>query len=175
MCGRRSPVRGKPDIALSDLAREVKKSSTSLITVSRWVKGRFSWQAGFGAFSYSRSSLDEVIRYIERQDQHHTRQSFKDEYMRLLRRFGVAFDERYVFDFADQEALGGTESSRPEHITPLGEFAVAAQSTNIPPLRGGTQQISSQDSARAVNSSKVPCLYRCYSLSPSQSCPYSLV
>ncbi len=90
-----------PALALSDLVREVKKSSTRFINEHRWVKGHFNWQEGFGAFSYSRSSLDAVIRYIQNQDQHHTKQSFREEYVRLLRKFDIAFDEKYIFDFLD--------------------------------------------------------------------------
>jgi REP-associated tyrosine transposase len=100
----------QPDIALSDLVREVKKSSTGFIRANRWVKGRFNWQTGFGGFSYSRSSLDQVIRYIQKQDEHHAKRSFRDEYTRLLRKFDVAFDEKYVFDFAEDGALRGIES-----------------------------------------------------------------
>ena len=96
----------QPDVALSDIVREVKKSSTAFANNSRWVKGRFNWQASFGAFSYSRSALDAVILYIQNQDQHHAKRSFKDEYLRLLRKFDVAFDDKYVFDFADEEVLG---------------------------------------------------------------------
>ena len=90
----------KPDLALSDLVREVKKSSTGFINENRWVQGRFNWQEGFGGFSYSRSSLDAVIRYIQNQDQHHDKRSFKDEYLQLLRKFDVTFDERHLFDFS---------------------------------------------------------------------------
>ena len=100
----------EPDFALSDFVREVKKSSTAFINENRWVKGRFNWQSGFGGFSYSRSGLDAVIRYIQNQDQHHAKRSFKDEYMRLLRKFDVAFDERYLFDFADEEPRRGVDS-----------------------------------------------------------------
>jgi REP element-mobilizing transposase RayT len=93
----------QPDLALSDLVREVKKGSTNFINDNRWVKGRFNWQEGFGGFSYARSSLDAVIRYIQNQDRHHAKQSFREEYMRLLRKFDVAFDERYVFGFPDED------------------------------------------------------------------------
>jgi len=89
----------EPDSALSDLVREVKKSSTSFVNEKGLVRGRFSWQEGFGAFSYSRSSLDAVIRYIRNQEAHHRRTSFKNEYMTLLRKFDVVFDSKYVFDF----------------------------------------------------------------------------
>ena len=87
-----------PDLALSDLVREVKKSSTRFIKDNRWVTGCFNWQEGFGAFSYSRSSLDAVVRYIQNQDQHHARRSFEEEYVRLLRKFEVSFDEKYLFE-----------------------------------------------------------------------------
>src|SRR5262245_30633356 len=65
-----------PDLALSDFVREVKKSSTHFINDHRWVEGHFNWQEGFGAFSYSWSSLDAVLHYIQNQDQHHARRSF---------------------------------------------------------------------------------------------------
>ena len=100
----------KPEMALSDLVREVKKSSTGFINANGWVKGRFNWQAGFGGFSYSRSSLDQVVGYIQKQDEHHAKRSFRDEYTQLLRKFDVAFDEKYVFDFAEEEALRGVAS-----------------------------------------------------------------
>jgi REP element-mobilizing transposase RayT len=91
----------QPDIALSDLVREVKKSSSNFINERRLVKGKFNWQEGFGAFSYSRSSLDAVIRYIRNQEAHHRGTSFKKEYMTMLRKFDITFDERYLFEFSD--------------------------------------------------------------------------
>lgn len=91
----------EPDLALSDLVREVKKSSTGFINQKRLVRGHFNWQEGFGAFSYSRSSLDHVIAYIRNQETHHRKTSFRVEYMTMLRRFDVGFDARYVFDFSD--------------------------------------------------------------------------
>jgi putative transposase len=87
----------KPDIALSDLARDVKANSSKFINEKRWVSGRFSWQEGFGAFSYSRSQLDTVIRYIQNQQTHHTKKTFREEYEELLEKFGVGYDERYIF------------------------------------------------------------------------------
>jgi REP element-mobilizing transposase RayT len=73
-----------PDVALSDLMRDVKAGSSKFINERHWVAGRFSWQEGFGAFSYSRSQFGTVIRYIENQQEHHSRQSFSDEYIELL-------------------------------------------------------------------------------------------
>ena len=87
----------RPDAALSDLVRDVKAGSSKFINEKRWVKGRFSWQEGFGAFSYSRSQLGAVIRYIENQQKHHAKKSFRDEYVELLEKFGVEYDGRYIF------------------------------------------------------------------------------
>ena len=90
-----------PDIALSDLVRDIKANSSIFINEKKWVMGRFHWQAGFGAFSYSRSHLDNVIRYIQNQEEHHSTNSFKNEYLGLLRKFDIAFDDKYVFDFIE--------------------------------------------------------------------------
>lgn len=87
----------KPDMALSDLVGDIKTGSTNHINRSRWVLGRFSWQEGFGAFSYSHSQLGTVIRYIQNQERHHAKKSFRDEYLALLDRFEVPHDERYIF------------------------------------------------------------------------------
>ena len=70
----------KPTCCISDLVREIKKSSTEFITVKGYVRTKFQWQHGFGAFSYSQSSLDNVKRYIENQKQHHAVKTFKREY-----------------------------------------------------------------------------------------------
>ena len=88
----------KPSIALSDLVRDIKASSSAFINGQRWVAGRFSWQEGFGAFSYGQSQLGAVIRYIENQQQHHRRHTFAGEYEKLLERFKVPHDQRYVFE-----------------------------------------------------------------------------
>jgi len=77
--------------------RDIKADSSSFIKSKRWVAGRFSWQEGFGAFSYSRSQLGAVIRYIENQQLHHARKSFRQEYTQLLEKFGVEYDDRYIF------------------------------------------------------------------------------
>jgi REP element-mobilizing transposase RayT len=87
----------RPDACLSDLVRDVKANSSRIINEKHWVAGRFSWQEGFGAFSYSRSQLGTVIRYIENQQKHHAKKSFQEEYIGLLERFGVDYDRRYIF------------------------------------------------------------------------------
>ena len=87
----------RPDSALSELVGDIKSGSTNFINRHRWVIGRFNWQEGFGAFSYSRSQLDTVIRYIHNQQKHHKKRSFRDEYVSLLDKFEVPYDERYIF------------------------------------------------------------------------------
>jgi putative transposase len=89
----------KPNIALSDLVRDIKANSSRFINEKRFVKGKFSWQEGFGAFSYSISQLDDVIRYIQNQEEHHKETDFKDEYLKYLKRFKIEFDENYVFEW----------------------------------------------------------------------------
>jgi REP element-mobilizing transposase RayT len=92
----------RPDASLSDLVRDVKANSSKFINEKHWVMGRFSWQEGFGAFSHSRSQLGTVIRYIENQQAHHAKQSFRDEYVELLEKFGVDYDQRYIFKSGDE-------------------------------------------------------------------------
>lgn len=92
----------KPNIALSDLVRDIKANSSRFVNEKRLVKGKFSWQDGFGAFSYSISQLDDVIRYIQNQEDHHRETSFKDEYLKHLKKFDIEFDERYVFEWIDE-------------------------------------------------------------------------
>ena len=92
----------KPDMALSDLVRDVKAGSTKFTNERRWVMGRFSWQEGFGAFSHSRSQLGTVIRYIEIQQKHHAKKSFREEYIELLETFNVDYDHRYIFKMGDE-------------------------------------------------------------------------
>ena len=87
----------RPDVALSDLVRDVKADSSKFINEKRWVMGRFSWQEGFGAFSHARSQLGAVIRYIQNQQKHHAKKSFLDEYLELLEKFGVEYDQKYIF------------------------------------------------------------------------------
>jgi putative transposase len=91
----------KPAMALADLVQEIKADSTNFINKNKWVQGRFSWREGYGAFSYGHSQLDTTIRYIQNQERHHKRSSFKDEYLTLLRKFDIAFDEKYVFEFVE--------------------------------------------------------------------------
>ena len=88
----------KPSCNLSNLVREIKKSSTTFIKEKRFTPFTFNWQEGYGAFSYSHSQLDKVIQYIENQKVHHRKRTFRDEYLSFLKAFNIAHDEKYVFD-----------------------------------------------------------------------------
>jgi putative transposase len=91
----------KPSMALSDLVRDVKNGSSNFINQKAWVPGRFRWQEGFGAFSYGHSQLGGVIAYIRDQERRHTRRSFRDEYLRFLKKYEIEHDERFVFKGLD--------------------------------------------------------------------------
>ena len=73
-----------PSQAISDLVRDIKADTNEWINKKRWVRGRFSWQEGYGAFSYSRSQLDRVVRYVMNQREHHAKQTFKGEYLKSV-------------------------------------------------------------------------------------------
>ena len=90
-----------PNIALSDLVREIKANSSRFVNEKKFVRGKFHWQEGFGAFSYSRSQIDAVVKYIQNQEIHHTQKSFKEEYKDFLQRFEVEYNEKYLFEFLD--------------------------------------------------------------------------
>jgi REP element-mobilizing transposase RayT len=87
----------RPTQSLSDLMQDIKGDSSRWINAQGFVRGRFSWQEGYGAFSYSKSSVDNVINYIKNQEKHHLKKSFLEEYTEFLKKFGVEFDERYIF------------------------------------------------------------------------------
>lgn len=91
----------RPNCMVSELVNSVKTNSSKWINSKGFVKGRFNWQEGYGAFSYGQSQLDHVIQYINNQESHHLRRSFKEEYIELLEKFNVKFDEKYLFDWVD--------------------------------------------------------------------------
>ncbi|WP_324721900.1 IS200/IS605 family transposase [Salinimicrobium sp. HB62] len=87
----------RPTQSLADLMKEVKQNSSKWINNKRMVPGRFSWQAGYGAFSYSKIQLPRVIRYIQNQKEHHKMESFQEEYLKLLKVHEVEFDRQFIF------------------------------------------------------------------------------
>jgi REP element-mobilizing transposase RayT len=87
----------KPSTALSDLVRDVKNGSSNFINQKQWVPGRFCWQEGFGAFSYGHSQRTRIINYIRDQERHHARRTFREEYLRFLKKYEIEHEERYIF------------------------------------------------------------------------------
>ena len=91
----------RPSCCLSDLVREIKKSSNEFIKEKRFSNYKFEWQDGYGAFSYSHSALNNVIQYINNQKEHHKKLTFKDEYREFLTKFQIEFKDEYLFTFID--------------------------------------------------------------------------
>lgn len=91
----------RPVMAISDLVRDVKNNASNFINDHKFVKGKFSWQEGYGAFSYGHSQIEKVYNYILNQQQHHKKLTFKDEYIGFLKKFNIDFKEQYLFDWID--------------------------------------------------------------------------
>jgi putative transposase len=89
----------KSPVAISDIARDIKSNSSRFINDHKWVKGVFRWQEGYGVFSYSHSHIDNLVKYILNQEEHHKKTSFKEEYLSFLKKFDVDYDDQYLFDW----------------------------------------------------------------------------
>jgi putative transposase len=88
-----------PNSSLSDVLEIVKANSSKWINSNRFLRGKFEWQRGYSGFTYSRSQRDNVIRYIMNQEKHHNRKTFKEEYLDILKKFEIEYDDRYIFEF----------------------------------------------------------------------------
>lgn len=88
-----------PDQSIADLVQQLKGNSSKWINENHLLPGRFEWQRGYGSFSYSRSQLDSVANYIMTQPEHHRKFSFREEYLKFLKRFEVEYEPRYLFDW----------------------------------------------------------------------------
>jgi putative transposase len=86
-----------PAQSISELMRLVKGDSSEWINKEKLTPFKFQWQEGYGAFSYSKSQIDTVVKYIANQQDHHKKATFLDEYRKLLVSFDIQFDERYIF------------------------------------------------------------------------------
>lgn len=93
----------KPTKAISDLVRDIKAGSSGFINDNKWIRGRFNWQEGFGAFSRSHSEIDRVVKYIQNQAEHHRKRTFKEEYLELLKEFAVEYELKYLFRWPEDE------------------------------------------------------------------------
>jgi putative transposase len=89
----------KPSMALSDLMRDIKNNATNFINDRKWLPGKFSWQEGYGAFSYAHSNIDQVYNYILNQEEHHKKQTFREEYLSFLDEYEVSYENRFLFDW----------------------------------------------------------------------------
>jgi len=90
-----------PNLKISDLMRMLKATSSKWIKDNQFIKGKFRWQEGYGAFSYSRSQRNNVIKYIMNQEQHNHAKTFREEYFDILKKFEMKYDEKYLFEFYD--------------------------------------------------------------------------
>ncbi|HEV3167812.1 MAG TPA: IS200/IS605 family transposase [Isosphaeraceae bacterium] len=91
-------IQSQADIAVSDMLRQIKGSSSKWINNRRDSTTRFGWQTGYGAFSVSASQLESVVEYVEKQEEHHRKMTFQEELIKLLERHGIEYDERYLWD-----------------------------------------------------------------------------
>ena len=90
------------NITISDTVKEIKQNSSLFINKEKLCLGKFSWQEGYGAFSYSRSQIEDVYNYIQNQEQHHRKQTFKEEYLDFLKKFEVEYNPDFLFHFWDE-------------------------------------------------------------------------
>ncbi|MFN7675167.1 IS200/IS605 family transposase [Flavobacterium sp.] len=92
----------KPSMAISDLVRDIKNNSSNFINDKKFVESKFSWQEGYGAFSYAHSQIEQVYNYILNQEKHHQKQTFKDEYLEFLQKFQIEYNEKYLFEWIEE-------------------------------------------------------------------------
>lgn len=91
-----------PTQSIADLVRDIKSNSSKFINEKKILTGKFQWQEGYGAFSYSHSQIENVYNYILNQEEHHKKKSFKEEYLDFLNKFQIEYDERYIFDWIEK-------------------------------------------------------------------------
>lgn len=91
----------KPTVLIADFVKEIKVESNEFINDKKWMNSKFSWQEGYGVFSYSHSHIDSVVKYVLNQEQHHRKKTFRQEYVDFLQKFEIPFEERFLFDFFD--------------------------------------------------------------------------
>ena len=90
-----------PNMLISDLVRDIKAGSSKFINEKKWTNEKFNWQEGYWAFSYSKSSVDSVVKYILNQEEHHKNKTFKNEYLDFLEKFEIEYDSKYLFDWIE--------------------------------------------------------------------------
>jgi putative transposase len=91
----------RPTQSVSDFMREVKSSSSEFINEQKIMQEKFNWQEGYGAFSYSKSHVQNVIYYVLHQPEHHKKKTFKEEYLEFLNKFEIRYEEQYLFEWME--------------------------------------------------------------------------
>jgi REP element-mobilizing transposase RayT len=91
----------RPSYYIPDFVSEIKVKSNEFLAGKKWIKSKFNWQEGYGVFSYSHSHIGNVIKYINNQEEHHKKVTFRQEYRGLLKKFEIDFNDKYLFDFFD--------------------------------------------------------------------------
>ena len=87
----------RPVVAVSELMKTVKAKSSKYINDHKMTKERFEWQEGYGVFSYRQRDVDQIYKYIQNQEEHHQKHSFREEYQDLLKEFEIGYEEQYIF------------------------------------------------------------------------------
>ena len=90
-----------PNISVSDLLEKNKSNSSKWINENKFLYGKFEWQKGYGVFSYSKSQIDNVIKYIENQKNHHKKKTFREEYIEFLEKFGIEYNNKYLYEWIE--------------------------------------------------------------------------
>lgn len=103
----------KPSIPIPDLIKDIKVASSLWVNERKLVKGKFNWQEGYGAFSYRLRDIDDICKYIQNQESHHSKKTFRQEYTELLKDFAVEYDDKYLFEFFDEIYSTPTELRKP--------------------------------------------------------------
>ncbi len=91
----------KPNMCIADLARDIKNNSSKFINEQKFLKTKFAWQEGYGAFSYAHSQIENVYQYIANQEEHHKKNTFREEYIDFLQKFEIEYNEEYLFEWLD--------------------------------------------------------------------------
>lgn len=91
----------RPSMLIADIARDIKNNTSKFINEQKLIRGKFSWQEGYGAFSYSHSHVNKVYDYILNHEAHHRKKTFREEYFELLKKFEIDFNKKYLFEWYD--------------------------------------------------------------------------
>ena len=103
----------RPSVPIPDLIKDIKVASSVWINERKLANGKFNWQEGYGAFSYRLRDIDEICKYIQNQELHHHKKTFREEYIELLKDFSIEYEDKYLFEFFDETYSTPTELGKP--------------------------------------------------------------